>query len=61
MKNLDLNDYCVQEMNAEEMCYVDGGSEYLNNYTLYKWEIERNAQATIVGFFVGLIATIAHN
>ena len=25
MKNLDLNDYCVQEMNAEEMNGVNGG------------------------------------
>jgi hypothetical protein len=26
MKSLELNKYGVQEMNAEEMCYVDGGT-----------------------------------
>lgn len=37
MKNLDLNNYDVQEMNAEEMSVIDGGTlgEFLSG--IWHW------------------------
>jgi len=63
MKNLDLNNYGVQEMNAGEMGNVDGGSEA--RASTYMTSDQMNAVGagirTGIGFVVGILATICRN
>lgn len=62
MKNVNLNNYGVQEMNAEEMIFQNGGGMAGPPASTYMTSAQMNAAGdairTGIGFVVGLLSAI---